>query len=607
MALHIKDKLRLGLLFLFGLVLLLAALGIGFVYRLQRDSGAILQDNYRSLEYVREMQRVADGLEAGYRVDREPFAENLRLEEANLTERGEGEAVRQVRGAWEAFRRDSSARHLVTIRQGLYRIQDLNMQAIVRKNAAARRSAETATLVIGVLGTLCVLVAFTFALNFPSYIAEPLRQLTEGIRAVAARNYQARMRVRSQDEFGEVAVAFNGMVDKLDEYENSNLAKILFEKRRIETIIANLRDAVIGLDEKKNVLFANAVALNLLNLNETDLVGRYAPDVALKNDLFRTLLNGTGGSRELKIYADDRESFFVREAFDVEAEEEPPLRLPDGSQEGIQKLASPKKTRIGQVILLKNVTEYHDLDAAKTAFIATVSHELKTPLASANIGLKLLEKDVAPGLNPEQRAILSDLQQDNQRLIRLVSELLDLAQLETGHINLTPVPVMAPDLIGYAAATTKQALAEKRLALRVDVAPDVRPFRADREKAAWVLTNLLTNAIKHSDEGGEIVVAAQNGPSDTVLLSVRDHGPGIAPALQEKIFQPYFKTAARPGTGLGLSISREIMAAINGTIRVDSVPGQGATFTVAFPAETGNSPENARPDFGGFYPKIHTD
>ena len=584
MALHIKDKLRLGLLFLFGLVLLLAALGIGFVYRLQRDSGAILADNYRSLVYVREMQQVVDGLAERRWVDAEPFVENLRLEEANLTEVGEGEAVRGLRREWEGFRRDSALTRLPRIREDLHRIQDLNMQAIVRKNDAARRSAETAALVIGVLGTLCVLIAFTFALNFPSYIAEPLRQLTEGIRAVAGRNYQARMRVRAKDEFGEVAAAFNGMVDKLDEYENSNLAKILFEKRRIEILIANLRDAVVGLDEKQHVLFANTVALNLLNLKEADLVGKYAPDVALKNDLFRTLLNGQTEGKELKIYADDRESFFVREAFDVEAEEEAPLRLPDERQDGIQQLLSPKKTRIGQVILLKNVTEYHDLDAAKTAFIATVSHELKTPLASANIGLKLLEKDVAPSLKPEQRAIIADLQQDNQRLIRLVSELLDLAQLETGHINLTIGTVMAYDLVEYATATTKQALGEKRLHLRVDVAPDVRPFRADREKAAWVLVNLLTNAAKYSEDRGEIAVTAQNGPGDTVQLAVRDHGPGIPLNLQEKIFLPYFKATARQGTGLGLSISREFMNSMNGSIRVESVPGQGATFTIAFPA-----------------------
>lgn len=584
MALHIKDKLRLGLLFLFGLVLLLAVLGIGFVYRLQRDSGAILTDNHRSLVYVREMQQVVDGLAEGRRVNTEPLVENLRLEEANLTEVGEGDAVRQVRQEWEAFRRDSALARLPVVRQALYRIQDLNMQAIVRKNDAAVRSAETATLIIGILGTLCVLIAFSFALNFPSYIAEPLRQLTEGIRAVAARNYQARMRVNAKDEFGEVAAAFNGMVDKLDEYENSNLAKILFEKRRIETIIANLRDAVVGLDETKKVLFANSVALKLLNLKEAELVGKYAPDVALKNDLFRTLLNGQTDGKELNIYADDRESFFVREAFDVEAEEEAPLRLPDGGREGIQQLVVPKKTRIGQVILLKNVTEYHDLDAAKTAFIATVSHELKTPLASANIGLKLLEKDVAPTLNPEQRAIIADLQQDNQRLIRLVSELLDLAQLETGRLNLTIGTVMAHDLIEYATATTKQALGEKRLTLRVDVAHDARAFRADHEKAAWVLTNLLTNAIKYSDEGGEIAVTARNGPSDTVLLSVRDHGPGIPPDLQEKIFQPYFKTATRSGTGLGLSISREFMVTMQGRVRLESAVGQGSTFTLEFPA-----------------------
>jgi signal transduction histidine kinase len=600
MALQIKDKLRLGLLFLFGLVLLLAALGIGFVYRLQQDSGAILKDNYRSLVYVREMQRVVDGLDEGHpgnarrgnarRVDPEPFAENLRLEEANITEVGEGEAVRRVRTAWEQFRRDSSRAHLPVLRQGLYRILDVNMEAIVRKNDAAARSAETATLVIGILGTLCVLIAFSFAINFPSYIAEPLRQLTAGIRSVANRNYQTRMHVKTKDEFSEVAAAFNGMVDKLDEYENSNLAKILFEKRRIETIIANLRDAVVGLDDKNLVLFANPVALNLLNLNEADLVGRYAPDVALKNDLFRTLLNGNDGSRELKIYADDRESFFVREAFDVEAEEETPIRLPDGTQNGIQKLNPPRKTRIGQVILLKNVTHYHDLDAAKTAFIATVSHELKTPISGIKMSLKLLQDERVGALNGEQQKLLRLVEDDAGRLLRITGELLDLSQVETGTIQLKAEPVVVADLLDYALQAVRVPAEQRGVTFNSPLPADLPAVLADREKTTWVLINFLTNAIRHSPEKGTVDVEAKLTP-EGVEVSVRDRGKGVAPEFREKVFQRYFRVpgaGSGGGTGLGLAISKEFIEAQNGQIGVESAgPNQGSRFFFRLPVANG--------------------
>ncbi len=586
MALQIKDKLRLGLLFLFGLVLLLAGLGIGFVYRLQRDSGAILKDNYRSLVYVREMQQVVDNLSEHRTVDVEPFAENLRLEEANLTEVGESEATHQVRRAWEGFRRDSAFSRLPALRKALYRIQDLNMQAIVRKNAAAAQSAETATLVIGILGTLCVLIAFTFVVNFPSYIAGPLRQLTEGIRAVANRNYSARMRVQTRDEFSEVAAAFNGMVDKLDEYENSNLAKILFEKRRIETIIANLNDAVLGLDDKNVVLFANAVALNLLNLKEADLVGRYAPDVALKNDLLRTLLNGTGAARELNIFANDRESFFVREAFDVEAVEDVTPRLPDGTSQGIQKIVPPKKTRIGQVILLKNVTEYHDLDAAKTNFIATVSHELKTPISSIKMSLKLLQDERVGPFNPEQQKLLRLVEDDAGRLLKITGELLDLSQVETGNIQLKTGPVAPRDIVAYALQAVRVTAEQKQLRLNANLPATLPAVQADAEKTAWVLVNFLTNAVRYSPEGQAIDIQVRaTGPH--VEFSVRDYGKGIATEFQARLFERYFRvpgSGVTGGTGLGLSISKEFVEAQHGQVGVESAGvGQGSRFFFTLP------------------------
>src|ERR1700730_16048953 len=122
-----------------------------------------------------------------------------------------------------------------------------------------------------------------------------------------------RIYLNQKDEFGDLANSFNIMASKLDEYENSNLSKIKFEKSRIETIINQMRDGIIGLDDKKNILFLNAVAEKLLGLKEADILGRYAPDIALRNDLMRTLLQEDKDKKELKIFAENKESYFTKD------------------------------------------------------------------------------------------------------------------------------------------------------------------------------------------------------------------------------------------------------------------------------------------------------
>jgi PAS domain S-box-containing protein len=199
------------------------------------------------------------------------------------------------------------------------------------------------------------LISFTFVINFPAYLASPIKQLTEGIRAITAKNYEQRLHFSSNDEFGELATAFNLMAQKLDEYEHSSLAQILSEKKRIEAIINKLNDAVIGLDDHQHILFVNSVALDLLHINQEELVGKSALDVALQSDLMRSLLNHSTDNQEIKIYTGGKESYFSKEWILVENEEK----------------------LLGKVIILQNITKYHELDAAKTNFIATISHELK--------------------------------------------------------------------------------------------------------------------------------------------------------------------------------------------------------------------------------------
>ncbi len=123
-----------------------------------------------------------------------------------------------------------------------------------------------AQLWLTIIFTTLILIVLTFIYNFPGVIAEPVAKLAEGIREIANKNYGKRIYLKQEDEFGELAQAFNSMAGKLDEYENSTVAKLTFEKKRIETIINQMRDGIIGLDEKRHILFLNAVAEKLLGL-----------------------------------------------------------------------------------------------------------------------------------------------------------------------------------------------------------------------------------------------------------------------------------------------------------------------------------------------------
>ena len=552
----IKAKLQLGLFFLFSVIVLLGGMGTYYLNQLQADSSKILKDNIESLEYVQGMEEILNTWSSVDTAKHKSFEVLLDKQAHNVTEVGELEATQNLRKAYFEFKKDNSETHFTKLNQALFNIAELNQQGIVRKNDLALKTAENASNYLKMVAIVCMLLTFTFIVNFPSYIANPIKELTKGIQAITNKNYEQRLHFSSEDEFGELASAFNSMAEKLNEYEHSNLAKILFEKSRIEAIINNLNDAVIGLDEKSKILFVNIVAIKMLNVKSEDLIGKYAPDVALYNDLLRTLLNEKDQNKEIKIYADERESYFTKETLTVESNEKV----------------------LGKVILLKNITRFHELDEAKTNFIATISHELKTPISAIKMSLKLLENEKVGILNPEQSQLLENIKSDSQRLLNITGELLDLTQVESGKISLNLQAVAPQNIIEYATSAIQFQAQQQNIEIEIQLSDKLPQVQADAEKSAWILVNLLTNAIRYSPENSKIIVSAirQNG---TVVFSVQDFGKGIAQEYLEKIFDKYFQTPdSQKGTGLGLAIARQFIEAQNGQIWVESEIGIGSTF-----------------------------
>lgn len=572
---RIKTKVTIGISFLFGVTLAIGALGLYYLHRLSDQANNILKNNYESLEHTNRI------LNASETVFESPLAigtirENILEQERNITEPGEQANTARMRNAFERFVSDSLDRHgqLGIIRREALAIQELNMKAIVRKNEITQRTARKAsTFLIGV-GSVFALIAFTFIVNFPGYIANPITQLTNSIKAIANKDYEERLRFSRKDEFEELANAFNRMAEKLDEYEHSNLANLLFEKKRIETIINRMHDPLIGLDENRKILFVNTEALELLSLTEDKLIGKYAPDVAINNDLLRKLIQGIWDAGEtkneglLKIFADDKESYFNREIIPISF-------TPTGETE-------PRP--IGNVILLRNITPFKEHDLAKTNFIATISHELKTPIASLQMGVQLLRDDRIGALNQEQQRLVQTVSDEASRLAKITNELLDLAQVETGNIKLNLQLVDPSEIVENAFEAVKFQAEQQHIVVEKNLDKELPPIRVDKDKTTWVLVNFLTNAIRHSPQNGQIIIRA-NRENGHLQFSVKDFGMGIDPKYKDKLFDRFYQVpgaVTHKGTGLGLSISKEFIEAQGGIIAVESELGQGSTFKFSF-------------------------
>lgn len=573
----IKAKLTLGVGVLFGLIMLQALVGAWKVNELAGASKNILTNNYNSLDFSNAMLASLDYQSLDRATGFSTFEYNLKQQENNITEAGESEATTLLREAFNRFRTHTGdTLALNGIRKAINTIVQLNLSAIERKSISTENTAEQTIFILSAIGTICFLIAFTLLFNLPDTIAGPVRSLNDSIKQIADGNYEQRIHLSSSEsEFNELARSFNTMAAKLQEFNSSNLARLMVEKQRIETLINNLHDPVIGLDEFQRIIFINSEALNVSGLKKENALGKTVAELAAGNDLIQSLaLDLTNQSkktdpepaRPIRIFADGKESYFDKELLQITA------ATPE----------DPAGRNLGNVIWLRNITSYKELDLAKTNFIATVSHEFKTPITSIKMSLQLLEDErVAGQLNQEQKALVSSIHEDAERLLRITRELLNMAQVETGNIQLSIQPANPRTILQNALEVTQPQADLKRIRLVLD-APESVPFvLADPDKTVWVLCNLIVNAIHYSYENAEIrlTIRENNG---WVELAVRDTGQGIAPQYQDKVFNRYFRVpgSRHEGTGLGLAISKEFLEAQGGSIQMQSEYGAGSTFTV---------------------------
>lgn len=578
----IKNKLRLGFGFLFVVVLFFGVVSIFYIHDISDNAKVILKNNYESLSFAREMRTILD-------VDKLPLSESAKadfdkqlvLQENNITETGEAATTARLRKAFTTLQSPNSTlaaqeQAEYDARTQLRQIEKLNMQAIVRKNDRAQASVNNATLLLGLAGGFTFLILFSFSVNFPGFIANPLKELIDGIREISRRNYNQRLNFDKNDEFGEVAAAFNDMASRLNEWENSNLATVLSEKQRIEAIIEQMQDAIIGLNEKQEILFINTVAENILNLKEQKIIGQRADKFTATNDLFKSIIENNT-LKSLKIALEGKEFYYQLESREI--------IIPNLNPRSGDVLDIGSKS-VGKVYLLKNITEFKERDEAKTNFIATISHELKTPISSIKMCLKLLADERIGTVNAQQMELVDHIKDDSDRLLKITSELLDLSQVETGNIQLNFVPSEPSVIVDYALESVKFSAGQKGITLDVVKPANLSKVQVDVEKTAWVLVNFLSNALRYSPEKSKVTIEVSE-KNKQVIFSVKDLGKGIDEQYQKRLFDRYFQVPTdgqnKSGSGLGLAISKDFIEAQHGTIWVESAIGEGSTFSFSLP------------------------
>lgn len=593
----VKNKLFFSLLFLFAVIIVLAAMGIRYLQWLADDSAAIMKDNNRTLTYMRNIDDAISQIEYATlqerlvkkRLDKEIkiLFDNLSLQKKNITEPGEKELVNKLESninmLADIYARPASIAVNQAIIEILPVIQEIrtqigsiyliNERSMLRKSERAKATAERAMVFMAALGVASVVIGLIFIIWLPLYISKPLSTFNKAVMQIARGNYKINIPKRSKDEYGQLADSFNTMAAKLDEYEHSNLSKLLKEQKRLNSVINQMNEAILGLDESKRIIFANKRMLEILGMEKQQIINQYATDLAENNELMSNLIS------ELMIpfRPDEERSFKQVEVVDGGNVKQFAKNIVDVV---IEPTGENRTILIGHVIILSDITAYAERDKARTHFMATISHELKTPVAAIQMSAMLLRNVKTGNLTDEQLELISTIESNNSRITHTINEILDLSQIESGTIDLTIHEVNVEEIIQRTLDGVKIFLKDKGIKIEKEVQQPDALIKVDPHKTVWILNNFMMNAIRYSSNNSIVKVAVEQEGS-FIKISVTDKGPGIAPGDQKKIFDKFTRLdKSMSGTGLGLAISKEFIEAMGGSIDVHSEEGSGATFWI---------------------------
>jgi len=404
-----------------------------------------------------------------------------------------------------------------------------------------------------------LLIAGLLGFGFSELMSRRIRAMSDAAAAISAGDFEQRLPAGFvPDEIQDFAESYNTMAERLGEA----FGEIEENRRQIAAVVESMAEGVLALDSEGRVRVVNPEAARLLDIDPEVATGEALGDLTDETPVVEAVRRGLAAETTAQT---------VQIGERVVRMHCTPLLESDGTVDGA-------------VLLLADVTDQHRIEAAQRRFVADASHEMRTPIAALKGMLELLD-DGAKERPDVRDDFIHTMQLEADRLGRLVADLLTLARLEAGSLNLTLAPEYVKDLLGDVAGVMRTLAEQHGVELLVDVSDDDLRVIADHDRIVQVLLSFTDNALKHSPERTTIRLAAEPH-GGMVRLSVSDEGPGIEPEEIERVFERFYRgDSAREGsgTGLGLAIAREIVEAHGSSIDVRSQHGLGTTFAFDLP------------------------
>ncbi len=457
------------------------------------------------------------------------------------------------------------------IRTSADRVLTINQENMTAMDRLARANASRSVrLMVGAL-VGAVALAVGVAVQLSRSILKPIQAVTVGARALARGELDQLVPAESRDEIGELANAFNDMARTLRDYRQAGTARLLRAQQTAQATIDSFPDPVVVVDTFGSVERVNRGAQRLLEMKSDRESAEPWPPGHPLHGFVHDVLCGHGDhlplslEQAIPLYDSGQERYYLPRVVAIRTE--------------LDEL-------IGAAVALTDVTKFHLLDRLKSDMVATVSHELKTPLTSVQMAIHLLLEEVIGPLTAKQIELLLAARQDAERILTMINDLLDLTRIEQGRVSLALETCSAVDLVKESIERCQPEAQARGVILTAHVDGSPLAVLADRDRIEHVFNNLIGNAIQHTNRGGTVVLKAHADGQKT-RFEVIDDGEGIAPEHLPRLFEKFYRVATARhsgGAGLGLAIVREIISAHGGDITVESKPGRGTRFTLTLPA-----------------------
>jgi two-component system, NtrC family, sensor histidine kinase KinB len=578
-----------------GLLMLFIALGLGTVslpqvYRLGGAIRQTLYNNYISIEAAQHMHTALYALQLAQRdgtlgaalpANRDAFRHWIDVELSHITEAGEAELATDIesraRRLFDHFSASAPAsqtdQEFAELHAGLDELIKINQAAMFRADSRASQLSTRLTTAFGAGLILLLVIGVALAWTLAWKISKPLTELADRLRNFSLRGPSLRLGEQPLAELDTVASEFNKMAERLEQFEQLNVERLIYEKSKTEAIIESIEDGIVLIDPQGIVTHINEIAGIILGVGREEALGSPFDDLNSNHphylrvrDALRSVAKNPVDSQaiEVDLHVRGRDHTYVLKSV--------PLRQADGQP-------------LGTILILQNITYLRDKDRARVNLVATLSHELKTPLTSLALSTGLLERS-KDALEPKAQELLATIGEDVGRIRRLADDLLDLARGSSRMIAIRDLEIDLCQLVRLVSKTFRLQADQKQVTLSAGVNASAPKIHGDPVKLSWALSNLISNALRYTPEGGVVSINSGDG-ANAVLLKVSDTGPGIPQQIKDHLFERFTQwnvNGSEPGSsGLGLAIVKEIVEGHGGRIFVDSTLGKGTCFTLELP------------------------